>query len=422
MKLIVHRGAHEVGGNCVEISTGHTTILIDVGLPLSFNFDDEIETVLPQPLFEGLRSGKKSVDGILLSHPHLDHYGLIAALPKGIPMYCGETAARLIRISRAMNPKIALPENLQTFEARDHLQIGDMIIRPYLMDHSAFDSYAFLVEANGTSIFYTGDFRGHGRKGKLLDRLVHDPPQVNILMTEGTRIIPDTSEMFTTEEELEEEFIDVIKKAEGLVFVTAPSQNIDRIVTIFKAAKRTGRKFIIDPYTAEVLDCLDRYPRIPKPSWPSILVAYSGPVIERLEQAGRTDILEKHRKNGIKWDRMNKHRNEFVILLRPSALGPVKKYLDISQAVWIYSMWPGYFEKSPSLQRLKKFFQDSGVTYKCIHTSGHAAMADIKKLVTALNPEIIIPIHSFHTEEFKKFFDNVRLVKDREVVEVQDVH
>ena len=37
MKLIVHRGAHEVGGNCVEISTEHTTILMDVGLPLSFN-------------------------------------------------------------------------------------------------------------------------------------------------------------------------------------------------------------------------------------------------------------------------------------------------------------------------------------------------------------------------------------------------
>ena len=81
-------------------------------------------------------------------------------------------------------------------------------------------------------------------------------------------------------------------------------------------------------------------------------------------------------------------------------------------------MWPGYLEKSPSLKRLQKFFKDSGVKYKFIHTSGHAKVSDIKKLVTALNPETIIPIHSFHTGEFTKFFDNVRLVKDREVVEV----
>ena len=97
---------------------------------------------------------------------------------------------------------------------------------------------------------------------------------------------------------------------------------------------------------------------------------------------------------------------------------PVPSDLDIAQAVWIYSMWPGYLEKSPSLKRLKKLFKDSGVKYKFIHTSGHAKVADIKKLVNALNPETIIPIHSFHTEEFIKFFDNVRLVKDREVVEV----
>ena len=140
-----------------------------------------------------------------------------------------------------MNPRITLPEKLQTFESKDHLQIGDIAIRPYLMDHSAFDSYAFLVEVHGKSIFYTGDFRGHGRKGKLLDRLAKKPPHVNILMTEGTKIIPDTSEVFCTEEDLEKEFIDVIDKAESLVFVTAPSQNIDRIVTIFRAVNRTGR-------------------------------------------------------------------------------------------------------------------------------------------------------------------------------------
>jgi len=34
MKLIIHRGTHEIGGSCVEIETDKTRILIDFGMPL----------------------------------------------------------------------------------------------------------------------------------------------------------------------------------------------------------------------------------------------------------------------------------------------------------------------------------------------------------------------------------------------------
>ena len=51
MKLIVHRGAHEIGGNCVEVSQNDSTIILDIGLPLNFNIDDNINDALPQSLF-----------------------------------------------------------------------------------------------------------------------------------------------------------------------------------------------------------------------------------------------------------------------------------------------------------------------------------------------------------------------------------
>jgi mRNA degradation ribonuclease J1/J2 len=50
--------------------------------------------------------------------------------------------------------------------------------------------------------------------------------------------------------------------------------------------------------------------------------------------------------------------------------------------------------------------------------SGHAKLSDIKKMVKALNPEMTIPIHSFHAERFQKYFPNVRLANDRELLEV----
>ena len=77
MKLISHRGAREVGGNCIEISSKNSTIILDFGLPLNFSFDDKIHDFLPQPLVNQIIQNKKTVDAILLSHPHIDHYGLI---------------------------------------------------------------------------------------------------------------------------------------------------------------------------------------------------------------------------------------------------------------------------------------------------------------------------------------------------------
>ena len=73
MRLIIHRGAHQVGGSCVELGFENSTILIDVGLPLDHKFDDDIDSNLPQPLFHQLKDGSKKVDGVLLSHAHLDH-------------------------------------------------------------------------------------------------------------------------------------------------------------------------------------------------------------------------------------------------------------------------------------------------------------------------------------------------------------
>jgi ribonuclease J len=36
MKLVIHRGTHEIGGSCVEVysNSGKSRLIIDVGMPL----------------------------------------------------------------------------------------------------------------------------------------------------------------------------------------------------------------------------------------------------------------------------------------------------------------------------------------------------------------------------------------------------
>ena len=67
---------------------------------------------------------------------------------------------------------------------------------------------------------------------------------------------------------------------------------------------------------------------------------------------------------------------------------------------------------------LKSFLLEQGVRYEYLHTSGHARLNDLKDFVDKLSPKKIIPIHSFHPEQYHDFFENVQMVDDGEEIEV----
>jgi ribonuclease J len=48
-------------------------------------------------------------------------------------------------------------------------------------------------------------------------------------------------------------FVDRFKATAGMALVACSAQNIDRVVTVYRASKRTGRTLIVDAYAAEVL-------------------------------------------------------------------------------------------------------------------------------------------------------------------------
>lgn len=82
-----------------------------------------------------------------------------------------------------------MPQTIITYRSHAPFEVGPFRITPYLMDHSAYDAHGLLVEAAGKRLFYSGDFRGHGRKAKMFEQFLADPPpDVDLLLMEGTTL------------------------------------------------------------------------------------------------------------------------------------------------------------------------------------------------------------------------------------------
>lgn len=390
MEIKIHRGQNQIGGNIIELSTQNTKILFDAGIEL----DDEKNKDLPD--IKGLFDSK-GYDAVFVSHYHGDHLGLVYNIHKDIPVYMGEKSSKIIHASdNYKKTDTVTPAGF--LEHKKPITVGDMVITPYLCDHSAFDSYMLLCEADGESVLYTGDFRSNGRKPYewLLSEL---PSKVDNLICEGTTLSRE-GYIPVTEKELEQQAVDLFKAHSGPVFVLQSSMNIDRIVTMYRAAKRSGRVFLQELYMAEITSAIGG--SIPNPSFSDVFAFITNP--------SRYEMLSEH-KNRVGKEAISKM--DFVMCVRTSMLNYMKSLsekMSFKNGLLVYSFWSGYRET----EAMKDFLTECealGLKIVTLHTSGHADSAAIDKLIETTNPGVIIPVHTENAEWFNKYKATITVEK-----------
>ena len=412
MKIIIHRGSHEIGGTCIQLSTARTTILLDLGLPLSKK-SKEIELSAIKP------------GAVLISHPHQDHYGLIDQLDRSVPVYIGEVGKNLIDATRVMLRKSLPRNNFQYFESWKPFVVGDFRITPYFVDHSASDAYAFLIEAVGKRIFYSGDFRAHGRKSVLFEKIIKHPPKdIDLLFMEGTMLGRDNIE-FPFEEAVEKKILETIKSHNNITFLISSSQNIYRIVSAYRACLRAKKTLVLDFYTAWVHEQVQKKAKgVPGIGWDNIMIyADKG---QDTTLANNPEFFGSFRRRAYKYrvthEELKSAPENYLYLTKMSRHKLIARYKRQKPVNIIYSQWQGYLQCTNDeyygAEEISTLMKDPMVHWVNAHTSGHATVEDLRAFAKSLNPKMLVPVHTEHEYQFAKYFKNVIACQDRNPIKL----
>jgi ribonuclease J len=417
MNLTIHRGTNQIGGCITEIESNGYKVFIDFGeqLPGTVNVNKKLSPI------EGLTCGDVSKSALFITHYHGDHIGKICDTVAGLPIYAGKTALQIYnclesRLSFIKDPKEAEKhkkiveriKTINTFEPLEQKFNGEITVTPLMIDHSAFDAYMFIVEADGKRVLHTGDFRGHGFRSKaLLKMLKLFAKNIDYIISEGSNVLRPNATM-QTEPELQQDFETQFKNNK-YNFVLLSSTNIDRIFALYHAAKKAKRCFVCDDYQASIL-------KIVSENHKEYTNFYNIDYDQTTNPVGRFFDLKRYNGNAFEFAGNLKpylEKHGFCMLVRANdAFKPIlDEYYKFDETKIVYSMWNGYLnnEKSAFNKTLFDFLKPYKFEEK--HTSGHADVKTLKAVFETVKPKHgIIPMHTENPEKFKELFPKQNII------------
>lgn len=402
MQITIYRGTHRIGGCVTEIKTTAARIIIDMGEELP-----SAERSAQRPFeIDGVTKGTPDCNAVFITHYHSDHVGMFAKVLPNIPIYMGKAAKQIYRtVQTVLNDKRSKgdPERVDAFKeftAGIPLYFGDVKITPYAIDHSAFDAYMLLIEAEGKRILHTGDFRMHGVNGKKTSAVLEKYcKNIDVLITEGT-MLSRLDEKILTERELGMQ-ADMLLRENKYVFALCSSTNIDTIAEFYHAAAKNKKPFIVceENFQKKILTIATQYSTSPFYNFDR----------RKIYSYGR-NLHDFMTERGFFFLGRTNYVTQKAIEAFPNSL-------------LLYSMWSGYLDPShPAFDEYKSNFVNNAVNLGCrmirLHTSGHASVEAIKKVCAITNAKTIIPIHTEQPARFTEWETDgaVRILNDGEIL------
>jgi ribonuclease J len=503
-------GVGEIGGNAFLLSDGRSSLLLDFGKrfgndrrveehaarpgwndyldeylrPRTFRYVPDLLALglvpdlpgayrhdlggQPAPAGAGGGDGPGPLAGVVVSHAHMDHVGMLGLLRPQVPVLAGPLTRAILESIQETG--VALPENefvrtrpkglgrrkdgglsgharmpdgpVRAFDGRERGDVAGFEVEHFGVDHSIHGARATLVSTPEATVAYTGDFRLHGRGRHLTERFLERAGGVQVLVAEGTNVHGDGhghghAKSTDQESEVEAQVEAFLAEEEarpgrtGFVGISYPPRDLDRFQSIWAVARRHGRRFVISPRQAHLLDSLRAAGAegLPDPrtdptvaihfeaagkglilagprvgvAQPDLTLLEAEPTPEEREALLRADYRE--------WahpylDAPNRVcaldiAREPAAYLFSISFWSITELLDIfpdparANGLYIHSQTqPFNDEMVQDARKLDRWLRRYSLDRRDTHVSGHLGQKDLEWAIDLLRPRLLVPVHT----------------------------
>jgi len=412
VKVRVYGGLDEIGGNCIVVEDGDRKIVFDNGIrfsvlrkfyggriePLGLS---ELRAIGALPPLDTLHGAS----AIYISHLHLDHTGLLSSIPPDVSIKVPSvrilegTLASWYKRSGSWLAYVP-PDYTAKVEEVEPMKEDENGVTAIPVSHSCFPACSFLYRGSDATVFYSGDFRLEplASVSSRLDDVVRSlgVGKVDAALLEGTNFGAEhafvTASMFR-------ECLSLLLREYELVSVSIDPLDLEAFVAMLDLSSLMGRSLVIGSerllWTVEELErlrpealggvCVLEELGVPTPLSlknvslaEEVLKSPEGFVLA-MEPVGLLQVLRRLRM----WEEVSSLAGSVVVLMDPEPRESIKEVEESALRAWLRSF---------------------GVQAVRLRLSGHYLPHQFRKVIEALRPKDLIPVHTEEGDVMVRLF------------------
>jgi ribonuclease J len=385
LKVFALGGLGEIGKNMYCLEFKNEIIVIDAGIMFPDENMPGIDFIIPNTKY--LEERRDMIQGMILTHGHMDHIGAVPYLQDKIgnpDIYTAALTKNIVLKRHSEFPHMPkLP--IHVVKSGDIVQMGNYFtVEFFHMNHNIPDDLGTYIQTPAGALIHTADFkfdptplndspvnydklREFGDKGVLA------------LMCDSTNA--EKAGRSISEQTIFENMDIIFKESTGMLIVGTFSSMINRIQQVVQLSERYGRKVVFDGYSLKT----------------------------NVEIAKEMGYIKIQRGTEITIDQANDYPREKVTVVATGAQGNDNaslmrivnrehRHINIQKkdtVIFSSSVIPG---NERSIQYLKDMLYRAGVKvyhYQMmdIHAGGHAQQEDLKEIMELTRPQYLIPHH-----------------------------